>query len=184
MRALLTKQRTQSCVDISAPNCYTDRIPDVGNFASASGRALTAIHHDRSAEMKMAFTSWSVGKMMEEPGPQRTPSLGYRHCSISVMFHLFKLSYSFGAFLIRCLGIQLRQGLDRFNVLVDNCFYFLEAVTGRLADRFGPRRGVRRSYQHGISLYLTSLVQAIWVGFITYGVGVGTATACGYVPMF
>ena len=28
-----------------------------GNFAIASGRALTAIHHDRSAEMKMAFTS-------------------------------------------------------------------------------------------------------------------------------
>ena len=25
-----------------------------GNFASASDRALTAIHHDRSAEMKMA----------------------------------------------------------------------------------------------------------------------------------
>jgi len=65
------------------------------------------------------------------------------------------------------------------------CFYFLGGVvTGRLADRFGPRRVVMvGAVSMGIGLFLTSLVQAIWVGFITYGVGVGTATACGYVPM-
>jgi MFS family permease len=65
------------------------------------------------------------------------------------------------------------------------CFYFLGGVvTGKLADRFGPRRVVMvGAVSMGVGLFLTSLVQAIWVGFITYGVGVGTATACGYVPM-
>ena len=35
----------------------------------------------------------------------------------------------------------------------------------------------------GISLLLTSRVGSIWLGYLTYGVGVGIAVACAYVPM-
>ena len=35
----------------------------------------------------------------------------------------------------------------------------------------------------GAGLYLTSLADSIWVGYVTYGLGVGMGVACGYVPM-
>jgi predicted MFS family arabinose efflux permease len=35
----------------------------------------------------------------------------------------------------------------------------------------------------GVALLLTSRVGSIWVGYVTYGVGVGIAVACAYVPM-
>jgi len=35
----------------------------------------------------------------------------------------------------------------------------------------------------GTGLVLTSFVHQLWLGYLTYGVGVGVGTACGYVPM-
>jgi MFS family permease len=35
----------------------------------------------------------------------------------------------------------------------------------------------------GLGLILTSFVDRLWLGYLTYGVGVGVGVACGYVPM-
>ena len=35
----------------------------------------------------------------------------------------------------------------------------------------------------GVGLLLTSRVHSIWLGYATYGIGVGVAVACAYVPM-
>lgn len=63
-------------------------------------------------------------------------------------------------------------------------FFWLGIVTGRLADRFGPRLvlliGAAALF---VGLLATSRVNSLGVGYVTYGAGVGIAAACGYVPM-
>jgi MFS family permease len=59
----------------------------------------------------------------------------------------------------------------------------LSVVTGRLADRFGPRPMVwAGAASLGTGLLLTSTVSHIAVGYLTYGVFLGIATSCCYVP--
>lgn len=63
-------------------------------------------------------------------------------------------------------------------------FFALSIVTGRLSDRFGPRVvlviGAAAMF---VGLLATSRVNSLGVGYVTYGLGVGIAAACGYVPM-
>ena len=55
---------------------------------------------------------------------------------------------------------------------------------GRIADRVGPRPVLLAgAVALGLGLFATSRVTSIWLGYVTYGVGVGTAVACAYVPM-
>jgi MFS family permease len=53
-----------------------------------------------------------------------------------------------------------------------------------MSDRFGPRvvlvAGAAALF---IGLIATSRVQSLGLGYVTYGLGVGIAAACGYVPM-
>ncbi|MBW2365017.1 MAG: MFS transporter, partial [Deltaproteobacteria bacterium] len=57
-------------------------------------------------------------------------------------------------------------------------------ISGSVADRFGPKPVlIFGGLTMGLGLYLTSLVNSIWVGYVTYGLGVGIGVACGYVPM-
>ena len=63
-------------------------------------------------------------------------------------------------------------------------FFWWSLGTGRLLDRYGPRLvlaiGAAAMF---VGLLLTSRVDSLEAGYLTYGGGVGIAAACGYVPM-
>ena len=60
----------------------------------------------------------------------------------------------------------------------------LGPVTGHLSDRFGPRIVVATgAIVMGLGLALTSMIDRLWLGYLTYGIGVGVGVACAYVPM-
>jgi len=63
--------------------------------------------------------------------------------------------------------------------------YFLAgSVSGWAVDRVGPRKVlVTGAVLMAVGLLLTSRVNALWQGYLTYGLGVGLGVACGYVPM-
>lgn len=101
-------------------------------------------------------------------------------------FTVFGVVYSFGAFfdsMSEDLGTG--KGATALMFSLTTAWYFgLGLLTGRAADRFGPRPVlVAGAVSLGVGLVATSRVDSIWVGYVTYGVGVGTAVACGYVPM-
>jgi MFS family permease len=63
-------------------------------------------------------------------------------------------------------------------------FFWLGIITGRLADRAGPRVVlVIGAVALFFGLIATSRVNSLGLGYVTYGAGVGIAAACGYVPM-
>ena len=63
-------------------------------------------------------------------------------------------------------------------------FFWLGLITGRMVDRFGPRLVLAiGSAAILVGLLLTSRVDSLVAGYVTYGAGVGIAAACGYVPM-
>lgn len=63
-------------------------------------------------------------------------------------------------------------------------FFWLSLITGRMADRFGPRVVLAVGAAAMLAgLLLTSRVDSLAAGYVTYGAGVGVAAACGYVPM-
>ena len=95
-------------------------------------------------------------------------------------------AYSFGAFFE-----SMSEEFDAANGatavifgITTFLFFSLSIITGRLADRFGPRIvlaiGAAAMF---VGLIATSRVQSLGVGYVTYGAGVGVAAACGYVPM-
>ncbi len=101
-------------------------------------------------------------------------------------FTVFGIAYSFGAFFT---SMADEFGADSsatsiFFALTAFFYFLLGAVTGPIADRVGPRRvmivgGVCMT----LGLYATSKVDSLWLGYLTYGLGVGIGVACGYVPM-
>lgn len=102
------------------------------------------------------------------------------------MFTVFGVVYSFGVF-IEPMAREFGTGHGLTSVVfavTAFLFFVLGAVTGRAADRLGPRRVVLLgAVATGAGLILTAGVHSIWLGYLTYGLGVGLGTACGYVPM-
>jgi MFS family permease len=102
------------------------------------------------------------------------------------MFTVFGVAYSFGAFfapMSREFGAG-RAAVSLVFSITAFLWFTLGAISGPLADRFGPRRVVLAGGAAlGGGLLLTSLVNQLWAGYITYGLGVGIGVACGYVPM-
>jgi MFS family permease len=63
-------------------------------------------------------------------------------------------------------------------------FFWLSLVTGRLADRFGPRPVLLvGAVSLFVGLFATSSVDSLGLGYVTYGAGVGISAATGYIPM-
>ena len=102
------------------------------------------------------------------------------------MFTVFGVAYSFGAFfrpMARDFGAGRSAAAAVFSITA--CVYFLAgSVSGWAVDRIGPRRVLCAGAGFlAAGLLATSRVHVLWAGYLTYGLGVGLAVACAYVPM-
>ncbi|MDH4144625.1 MAG: MFS transporter [Acidimicrobiia bacterium] len=99
---------------------------------------------------------------------------------------MFGIVYSFGSF-FGAMADDFGAGKDSTAAVFSFTIFFLfvlGAVSGRIADRFGPRPlAVAAGLLLGSGLWATSLVDRMWIGYITYGAGVGIGVACAYVPL-
>lgn len=99
---------------------------------------------------------------------------------------VFGVAYSFGAFFAP-MAAEFGSGSGATSAVfsITACTWFLlGSVSGRAVDRVGPRPVLLvGAAALAAGLVLTALVPALWVGYLTYGLGVGIAVACGYVPM-
>ncbi len=101
-------------------------------------------------------------------------------------FTVFGVAYSFGAFFTSMADdFGTGKGATALMFSITTAWYFgLGLVAGKAADRVGPRPVLLvGTVALGVGLLATSRVGSIWLGYLTYGVGVGTAVACAYVPM-
>lgn len=101
-------------------------------------------------------------------------------------FTVFGVAYSFGAF-FGSMADEFGSGKGATALMfsITTCWYFVFGlVSGKAADRWGPRPVMLvGAVCLGAGLLLTSRVESIWLGYVTYGTLVGTAVACAYVPM-
>ncbi|MCP3939280.1 MAG: MFS transporter [Actinomycetia bacterium] len=108
-------------------------------------------------------------------------------CAAAVStFAVFGVAYSFGAFFGEMsdeFGTGSSATAFIFSLTISASFFF-GLFTGRWADRVGPRPVlITAAISLSTGLILTSRVDSIWLGYLTYGLLVGFAVACGYVPM-
>ncbi len=101
-------------------------------------------------------------------------------------FTVFGVAYSFGPF-FGPMAEEFGAGSGATSAVfsITACLYFLlGAVSGRATDRFGPRPVlIVGAVAMGLGLAGTAGVDRLWLGYVTYGSGVGIGVACGYVPM-
>ncbi|MBM36252.1 MAG: MFS transporter [Acidimicrobiaceae bacterium] len=102
------------------------------------------------------------------------------------LFAVFGVVYSFGAMFTAIrdeFGVGKGQAALFFSITTF-IYFILGVFTGRLADRYGPRPVLLvGAVAMGAGLFLTSLVNNIIVGYLTYGIGAGIGVGCAYVPM-
>lgn len=96
------------------------------------------------------------------------------------------IAYSFGAFFADMADEfdSTRAATSVVFGLTTFAFFWLSLITGRLADRFGPRPVLATGALFlFVGLLATSQVNSLTMGYLTYGIGVGVAAATGYIPM-
>ena len=102
------------------------------------------------------------------------------------MFASYGIAYSFGAFfkpMTAEFGAARSQTAVVFSLTVF-VWSMSGSLAGHLADRYGPRIVVSiGAVVMAIGLISTGYIHQLWVGYITYSLGVGTGIAAAYVPM-
>ena len=102
------------------------------------------------------------------------------------MVAVFGVAYSFGAFFAP-MAAEFGTGSGATSLVFSItacCWFLLGSVSGRAVDRVGPRPVLLiGAVALAGGLLATSAAQQLWVGYLGYGLGVGVAVACGYVPM-
>ena len=106
--------------------------------------------------------------------------------AFAAMLVAFGIAYSFGAFLEemrREFGAGRGAAATLFS-LTSLLYFGLGGLTGAAADRFGQRRVLLvGAVALGAGLLGTASAGSLGVALLTYGLGVGIAVACAYVPM-
>lgn len=102
-----------------------------------------------------------------------------------VAFVGFGVTYTFGVFL-KPIGASFGASHAAMSAIFSTLTvlsFFLAPLTGDLADRIGPRYVVGTgALLMGAALLLTARVHSFPLLFVTYGIGVGMAMACIYIP--
>jgi MFS family permease len=102
------------------------------------------------------------------------------------MATVFGVAYSFGAF-FGPMAEEFDAGRSATSLVFSitaSLYFGLGVLSGPAVDRWGPRPVLLvAAAAMGTGLLLTSFVDRLWLGYLTYGVGVGVGVACGYVPM-
>lgn len=102
-----------------------------------------------------------------------------------VMFVGFGVNYTFGAFFdpLKNEFNATKTSTAGLFSLTGLIYFFLGAVTGRLGDRFGPRRLVGLGgLLLGAGLLYAGRATTLWQVYLGYSAGVGLGIGCMYVP--
>jgi MFS family permease len=105
--------------------------------------------------------------------------------AFTVGFVSFGTMYSFGVFFAPMSAeFQASQAAtSAFFSITGLIFYLVGSIAGHLGDRFGPAiMTALGAAIMGCGLVFTGLIGHMWVGYLTYGIGVGVGAACAYVP--
>lgn len=101
-------------------------------------------------------------------------------------FAVYGVNYSFGA-AFKAMATDFdasRAAASLVFGITTSASFLLGLATGALADRYGPRPVLLvGAVCQGVGLWLTSHVDSIQLGYLTFGVGMGIAIATAYVPM-
>jgi fucose permease len=97
------------------------------------------------------------------------------------MFTVFGVAYSFGEFfgpMADEFGTS-RSATALFFSITTFAYFAIGIISGRVADRIGPRRVmIFGAVAMVTGLLLTAEVSSIRLGYLTYGLGVGIGVAC------
>ena len=96
------------------------------------------------------------------------------------------IAYSFGAFFTDMAAeFDTTRGATAVVFGITTfAFFWLSLLTGRAVDVWGPKPVlILGAVALLVGLVATSRVDSLVLGYVTYGLGVGTAAACGYIPM-
>lgn len=99
----------------------------------------------------------------------------------------FGINYSFGAFFDE-MAAEFdagRSATAAVFAITTFLFFGVGILSGRWCDRYGPRRLLAAAALiMGAGLFATSQVTSLWMGYLTYGVGVGFGAGLYITPGF